>query len=525
MVPFRGRKTSVFFILIGLFLVLQGCGGGGSSSGGDPNSSDVTPPSVPTGLSATVISSSEIDLSWNASTDNVEIAGYKIYRNGSYLKSDNLASASDTGLAPSTEYCYSVSAYDAADNESAKSSQVCARTLGSGGGGEDIYSGGVLILAETVKGWVDGGKVNGPFGQDRVVILDVSSLATYNAGHIPGAVQVNSSDLYQNRSDGVIYNINEVPDGPAMDVLVDLWGLDEYTTIIFTSATSTAADADAYLQVARAYFTFRYWGFAKEKLKILNGLNAAYSAKYSLSNQAPVIVPAPNFGIRLFTNFGGCFRASLQEMIDLADGKTANALAIDARGSNGPGGTTYSYDGDYRATSGVFNPSGDYVAFEGHIKGAAALNWTALFETIDSNGDGKTDYRRYLPEADLKPVFTGIGLTPGKTAYVYCRSGVIASAAFAALEAINPDLTLKHKVYDGSWSEWGQLAGLENGGYLPNESLWRTDTPTRTDNMALNKDAGAAIEDPSAGGSVHYDAAGGNQVELTDVNYFDTKPT
>ncbi len=94
-------------------------------------SNDTTPPSVPTSLTATTVSSSQINLSWNVSTDNVGVAGYKIYRNSSYLKSVSTTSTSDTGLSPSTQYCYKVSAYDAAGNESGQSSQVCTTTNSS----------------------------------------------------------------------------------------------------------------------------------------------------------------------------------------------------------------------------------------------------------------------------------------------------------------------------------------------------------------------------------------------------------
>ncbi|MBI4689286.1 MAG: DUF1566 domain-containing protein [Nitrospirae bacterium] len=93
---------------------------------------DTTAPSVPTGLTATAVSTSQINLSWTASTDDVGVAGYKVYRNGTYLKTATTTSASDTGLSPSTNYCYSVSAYDAAWNESGQSSQACATTLSSG---------------------------------------------------------------------------------------------------------------------------------------------------------------------------------------------------------------------------------------------------------------------------------------------------------------------------------------------------------------------------------------------------------
>ena len=80
---------------------------------------DTTPPTVPGGLKATSVSSSQINLSWNASTDNVGVAGYKVFRNGSQIATTTRTSYSDTGLMPSTTYSYAVSAYDAAGNNSA----------------------------------------------------------------------------------------------------------------------------------------------------------------------------------------------------------------------------------------------------------------------------------------------------------------------------------------------------------------------------------------------------------------------
>ena len=85
-------------------------------------------PSVPTRLTATAVSPSQIDLSWDASTDEIGVAGYNIYRDGSYLKSVTTTSTSDTGLNPNTQYCYTVSAFDAAGNESRQSDQVCVIT-------------------------------------------------------------------------------------------------------------------------------------------------------------------------------------------------------------------------------------------------------------------------------------------------------------------------------------------------------------------------------------------------------------
>jgi chitodextrinase len=92
-----------------------------------PPAPDTEAPSVPQGLNATVLSSSQINLSWNASTDNVGVSGYKIYRNGSQIASTTSLNYSDTGLSPSTTYSYTVEAYDAAGN-TAMSSAVSAST-------------------------------------------------------------------------------------------------------------------------------------------------------------------------------------------------------------------------------------------------------------------------------------------------------------------------------------------------------------------------------------------------------------
>ena len=96
-------------------------------------SSGTTPPSVPTGLSALAASSSQINLTWNASTGSV--AGYKILRGGSQVGTSTTTSYSDAGLAASTSFTYTVAAYDAAGNTSAQSAGASATTLASGGGG------------------------------------------------------------------------------------------------------------------------------------------------------------------------------------------------------------------------------------------------------------------------------------------------------------------------------------------------------------------------------------------------------
>lgn len=91
---------------------------------------DIAAPSAPAGLTATAISSSRIDLSWTASSDNVGVAGYRIYDGaGALIGTSATAAFSHTGLNAATAYQYTVKAYDAAGNLSAASSQAGATTL------------------------------------------------------------------------------------------------------------------------------------------------------------------------------------------------------------------------------------------------------------------------------------------------------------------------------------------------------------------------------------------------------------
>ena len=90
---------------------------------------DTAPPTVPTGLTAAAVSSSRIDLSWAASTDDRGVAGYRVYRDGAAIATTTNTAYSDSGLAPSTAYAYRLAAYDAAGNQSGQSTPASVTTL------------------------------------------------------------------------------------------------------------------------------------------------------------------------------------------------------------------------------------------------------------------------------------------------------------------------------------------------------------------------------------------------------------
>ncbi|MEU0572513.1 glycosyl hydrolase family 18 protein [Nonomuraea sp. NPDC005983] len=104
-----------------------------TTSGG--GGGDTTAPSVPGNLRSTGVTSSSVSLAWNASTDNVGVTGYDVFRGGTLVTTVTGTSYTDSGLSASTSYTYAVRARDAAGNVSGNSGSVTATTSGGGGGG------------------------------------------------------------------------------------------------------------------------------------------------------------------------------------------------------------------------------------------------------------------------------------------------------------------------------------------------------------------------------------------------------
>ncbi len=89
---------------------------------------DTEAPSTPGAITASGITTGSVQLTWNASTDNIGVTGYSIYRDGAKVGSTDAFMYTDSGLTPSTTYRYAVTATDAAGNESAPSAGVEATT-------------------------------------------------------------------------------------------------------------------------------------------------------------------------------------------------------------------------------------------------------------------------------------------------------------------------------------------------------------------------------------------------------------
>lgn len=120
-------------------MVISTTGYIGPISGGGGGVPDYTAPSTPAGLMASAISSSQINLSWTASTDPDDaVSGYNIYRNGIKVSTSAVNSYSSTGLSPSTTYSYMVDAYDTHGNTSTLSSSYSTTTQSTAPSGQTL---------------------------------------------------------------------------------------------------------------------------------------------------------------------------------------------------------------------------------------------------------------------------------------------------------------------------------------------------------------------------------------------------
>ena len=118
----------------------------GGSGGGD-----TSPPSAPSNLTSSNVTAGGASLSWGASSDNVGVTGYDVYRDGGVIGTASGTSYNATGLSASTTYAFAVRARDAAGNTSPASNTISVTTTSGGGGG-----GGACKVGYVKSEWAGG---------------------------------------------------------------------------------------------------------------------------------------------------------------------------------------------------------------------------------------------------------------------------------------------------------------------------------------------------------------------------------
>lgn len=337
-----------------------------------------------------------------------------------------------------------------------------------------------LIEPATLKQWMDEGKVNNndPASLDRVVIITLATDAQYAAQHIPGAQKFNNAtELNYSRLEGVTAIGTMVMDGTSIDTLIKRFGINQNTTIVFVPSKGQNA-----MNSSRAYYTFRYWGFPKERLKILNGGETAWEAaatagnwpaSYALTTTVPAITPS-TFSVKNLYNGSSTnnfnVRASIGQMIDLVDKINTGAIKTDASGVA------------------ILDARGGFANTVPYIANAATYN-NGTTTVLDSH----TNYYgtvagSFKSTDDLKTHLARFGVTASKSMnYVYCLSGMRASTVFFVLDGI---LGWPVTLYDGSWQQWNGYTSLAAAANLVS-TAWQTNVNTSTA-APINRSANAA---------------------------------
>jgi chitodextrinase len=119
---------------------------------------DTTAPTTPTALNYADKTATTVTLIWKASTDDVGVVGYAVYRGGTLVGSTGDTVFTDSGLTASTAYSYTVKAFDAAGNYSAATSALSVTTTADFSADSDHD--GIPDVVETALGTNGGSAAN-----------------------------------------------------------------------------------------------------------------------------------------------------------------------------------------------------------------------------------------------------------------------------------------------------------------------------------------------------------------------------
>jgi glycosidase/chitodextrinase len=137
---------------------------------------DTVAPSQPSNVRGTPTTSS-VRLQWTASTDNVSVEGYEVYRNGVLAGNSTTTNFTDIGLNELTPYNYTVKAFDAKHNLSVESDEITIVTLKGTiitPGGDKPYSTNPTFGQRVSSPMTIDGVNNGEWTDEMLIAIDMA---------------------------------------------------------------------------------------------------------------------------------------------------------------------------------------------------------------------------------------------------------------------------------------------------------------------------------------------------------------
>jgi thiosulfate/3-mercaptopyruvate sulfurtransferase len=243
-----------------------------------------------------------------------------------------------------------------------------------------------------------------------VVLVDVRPAEGYVNGHLPEAVNMAAPGVFQATDErGVEGMLPKAGDVAA--ALGSIGATPESTIVVYDDRRNVYA--------ARGVWVLSVYGH--EDVRMIDGaMNLWQEEARPIVGRIPVVEPTTYaFDDPPDTSL----IAGWQEVVSAIDDPAA--LVCDARSP-----------GEY---------SGETVRAErsGHVPGAINVEWN---RAVDESG-------RFLSATDLRELYAGQGVVGGETVYTYCQSGVRAAHTWFVLSDLLGYENVK--VYDGSWTEYG----------------------------------------------------------------------
>jgi len=249
-----------------------------------------------------------------------------------------------------------------------------------------------------------------------IIEVDYDPKLAYEQGHIPGAL------LIDWRKDMNKPDVRDIIDAGEFEKLMSRLGISNDTHVIL------------YGDYNNWFATFAFWVFemyGHQKVQLLNGGRKKWiDSGGELTKEVPAVKPA-TYKIPKVNYENRVFLEDLLKM-KIAD---PSLVLVDVR-------SPAEYTGEITAPPEYPN---EHAQRGGHIPGALNIPWG---QAIREDGTFKS-------AEELRQLYSSKGVVPEKKVVTYCRIGERASVSWFVLKHL---LGYKDvKVYDGSWTEWGNL--------------------------------------------------------------------